>query len=340
LRLGHPHRRAEVGKVSLRIDGEPVSADYPQPRPDVKKYYPQLGNAELSGFVASSVALEFGRERTLDIEVVVRDGTEERVVHTRQVRVLWFDPATEMFPLRQVAPFELPEAFDAARLPKLPGEPVFVVGAPAQIRRAQAALAARGKGLSSAEGFLDLLKAITACHDAYAWYDRNIFAHFRDRMRDFAIGRFDFYKLIETLVRQHHARHVEPLGINSAYSLAGREQVLLVPLLAQIYPQARFLCFTPPFAATLDPVHGAAARGRQAAESPEGRRRPPRDGLEVAQPRPVAPHRGGRSLARARRARGWHRRASQAAGALAFAAEYRNTRGRGRDSCRRGTRER
>src|SRR6185436_2700289 len=55
-----PTGDAAPGTVTLRVNGATVSAAYPTPRPDVKSYYPQFANAELSGFVTARVPLEFG----------------------------------------------------------------------------------------------------------------------------------------------------------------------------------------------------------------------------------------------------------------------------------------
>ena len=264
-----PTGGAQVRSVSLRINGAAaVPTTYPQLRPDVKTYYAQFENAERSGFVTSTVELAFGQDRTLDLEVIVDDGADQHVVHTRQVQVRWFDPEREVFRLGQVAPFEYPESFAVDRLPTFADAPVFIVGSASQVQRAASELQARGKPVASADGLMEMLKALTACHDAYAWYDKNIFVHFRDRMKDFAIGRYDFYRVADAVVRRYHERYVAASA--GVFKLSGRAEIVLIPLLAQLYPDARFLCLRPPFAATLDPLHELLVKA-------DNRLRPPKD---------------------------------------------------------------
>jgi len=232
-------RGEEIAEVALRINaGRPIRAQYPQPRPDVMSYYPQFEGAGSSGFATPLIRLE-GKDRTLHIEVIVRTRDGSHVVHQQRVQLLWFDPATDLFPLGRVGPFAYPDAIDETRLPTFPDcAPVFVVGSSAQIGQASRAL---GHSLADGGAFVEMLAAVVACHDAYTEFSRSFIVHFRSQIEAYAVGKLDIHQVLGAIVSMFHDRYVARApGGRLLYALSGPQQCLAVPMLATIYPRARF----------------------------------------------------------------------------------------------------
>jgi hypothetical protein len=245
---------AEIREVALRINGgRPIRAAYPEPRPDVASYYPQFEKAGSSGFAAQRIRLEYGKDRTLDIEVIVDTKDGSSVIHERRVQLLWFDPKTDLFRLGRIGPFAYPDAFDETRLPTFAAfSPTFVLGSRTQIADASSAL---GGGLEDGRPFVEMLAAIVACHDGHTDFSRAFMAHFRNQLEAYAVGKFDIYEVLAAIVTTFHERFVAPAAEKTLYALSGPEQCAVAPLLAKLYPGARFAMLRRPLLLrVLDPI--------------------------------------------------------------------------------------
>ena len=225
-----------VEKVSIECDGKgPYPTSFPEPRPDVGRHYPALENSDQSGFVTGEIPLERERDECIDITVIARcEGVEHRAL-TRRVRLIWFDPENELFALGRIGPFRFPEEIDESRLARYPDcAPIFLLGAHA--------LSAQIPYLADGTLFLDLVSGVVTCHDVYVEYRRNYFAHIEDHVDYYAVGRFDIYAVLNQIIAAVHAGVLaDAAGARPAYVLSGARQLLLIPMIAAIYPGSQFI---------------------------------------------------------------------------------------------------
>jgi hypothetical protein len=229
-----------IDAVTLDVNGERIATSYPRPRPDVRDYYPQFTNAEGSGFETRVLDLRLRKPSALDIGVFARVGGSEREVARRTLRLRWSDPETQLFGLGAPGPFRRPQDFDAARLPRFESaRPTFLLGPESSLDAARAMLQRQGHAVLPGDAFADLLRAIVELYDTYAYYRENFFRHFEEVIDGFAIGKFDVYEMLGAVANAFHERYVS--GADAAFAMPGKPGYLPVPLLALLYPQARFV---------------------------------------------------------------------------------------------------
>jgi len=225
-----------IDQVSVECDGKgPYPTSFPEPRPDVGRHYPALENSDQSGFVTGDIPLQRERDECIDIAVIARcEGFEHRVL-TRRVRLIWFDPENELFALGRIGPFRFPEEIDESRLARYPDcAPIFLLGT--------RALSAQIPHLADGTLFLDLLGGVVTSHDVYVEYRRKYFAHLEDHVDYYAVGRFDIYAVLNQIIAAVHAGVLaDAAGRRPAYVLSGARQLLLIPMIAAIYPGSQFV---------------------------------------------------------------------------------------------------
>jgi len=216
---------------------------FPQPRPDVASHYPDLENAADSGFISHNIPLIFGTDESVDVTVIAKCNGVEFAVLTKRVRLVWFDPENELFSLGKVGPFSYPEELDEERLTTYADcAPVFLLGAKSVMPSARTAVAARIPHLSEGGIFHDLLSGVVDCHDTYIEYRRKYFTHFEDQIGGYAVGKFDIYEVLNSIIAAVHERVMaDAAGKRPVYVLTGTQHLALLPILGKIYPRAKYV---------------------------------------------------------------------------------------------------
>ena len=238
----------KIDEVFVDCDGKGrYRTSFPQPRPDVASHYPDLENAASSGFVTPGIPLQFRADESVDVTVIAQCNGVEYPVLTKQVRLVWFDPDNELFSLGKVGPFSFPDELDESRLTAYAEcKPVFLISANPLTRSARSAVKARIPHLADGDIFHDLLIGLTECHDVYVEYRRNYFTHFHDQIDGFAIGKFDAYAVLNSIIATVHKRVMsEAVGQRPVYVLTGKRHLVLLPLIRRIYPLAKYVHLRP-----------------------------------------------------------------------------------------------
>jgi sulfotransferase family protein len=224
----------QIDEVWIECAGKLYPTSFPQPRPDVGSHYPSLENSAQSGFATGDIPLQRSDE-SIDIRVIAKCKCVEHLALTRRVRLVWFDPEHELFSLGRIGPFRFPEDIDESRLASYPDcAPVFLAGTRSATSQVP--------GLADGGLFLDLMNAVVACHDVYIEYRRKYFAHIDDQIRNYAVGTFNVYAILNKIIAAVHARVLaDAAGTRPAYRLTGKRQLTLVPLIGAMYPRAEFV---------------------------------------------------------------------------------------------------
>lgn len=235
--------RVGVDEVFVECNGLRYRADYPLQRADVAAYYPEIEGAEMSGFLTPSIALDAKVVDGAEIRLLARCKGSEHEVLARKIRLLWSDPDTDLFSLGVFGPFRHPDAFDESCIAHFDGcAPVFLLGDEDALSPVLGLYDDKGHAMPGGEPFLLLLDAIVACFDVYSEFYQVHFRHLERNLDKYAIGRFSIYEVLNQIIATIHENFLLSLdGGHFVCALKGKSQVILVPLLCRIYPDASFV---------------------------------------------------------------------------------------------------